>query len=332
MILVLGATGFVGRVLVDALRSDGEQVRAATRRLENARRSPGIDWVRCDLRQPETLAPALDGVSCIYYLVHSMGNGRHPFRQVERESAEALAREAAAAGCTRIVYLGGVAPEGKRSEHLASRIDVGEILRGGRVPTVELRAAMIVGHGGASWQIVRDLALRLPLMILPRWLESRSCPIALEDVTTALLDARRVPIHASDWFDVPGPDVLSAREMLETVAALRGRRVPMLRVPILTPRLSALWLRFVTDADRDIARELVLGLTEDLLPRDARYWQLTGHSPTCSFEAAARTALEVERSTPRPGRRFAWWEEQLVDIVGPRRAPQPSRPHRTSEE
>ncbi len=223
MILVLGATGFVGRALVDALRRDGEQVRAATRRLEKARESPGVDWVRCDLRQPETLAPALHGVGCIYYLVHSMGDGGHQFRQVERQSAEALAREAAAAGCSRIVYLGGVAPEGRRSEHLASRLEVGEILRGGRVPTVELRAAMIVGHGGASWQIVRDLALRLPLMILPRWLESRSCPIALADVSTALLDARRVPIHASEWFDLPGPDVLSAREMLEMVAARRIR-------------------------------------------------------------------------------------------------------------
>lgn len=215
MILVLGASGFVGRALVRALHDLGERVRAATRHLENVLPSPGVEWARCDLTQPETLLPALEGVGCIYYLVHSMGKGGGHFRDVERQSAEALARSAASAGCRRIVYLGGVAPEGRPSEHLASRLCVGEILRAGKVPAIELRAAMIVGNGGASWQIVRDLALRLPLMILPRWLESRSRPIALPDVITALLDARLLPLAESSWFDIGGPDVLSVREMLE---------------------------------------------------------------------------------------------------------------------
>jgi uncharacterized protein YbjT (DUF2867 family) len=180
---------------------------------------------------------------------------------------------------------------------------VGAILRSGSVPAVELRAAMIVGNGSASWRIVRDLALRLPFMVLPRWLESKSCPIALPDVVTALLDARNVPLAESSWFDVPGPELLSAREMLMIVADIVRRRIPAVPVPLLTPRLSAAWLKLVSHADYDVARELVLGLREDLLPRDQRYWQLTGHAPKWSFRAAAEHAIVTERAD----RGFSGW-------------------------
>lgn len=291
-VLVLGATGFVGRALVPALREAGEQVRAASRRAVRGGAS-GIEWVRCDVREPDTLPRAFAGIDCIYYLVHSMAEGGG-FRAVERRSAEAVARVAAESGCRRIVYLGGVQPAGEPSEHLASRLEVGAILRGGAVPALELRAAMIVGNGSASWQILRDLALRLPFMILPRWLESRSCPIALPDVVTALVDARLVPLDRSAWFDVPGPEVLTAREMLMIVGELEGRRIPAMPVPLLTPRLSAGWLKLVSRADYDVARELVLGLREDLLPRDRRYWELTGHPPRWTFRDAAAHALETE--------------------------------------
>ncbi|HEX4445625.1 MAG TPA: NAD(P)H-binding protein, partial [Polyangiaceae bacterium] len=295
-ILVLGATGFVGRALVDALVDAGEEVRAASRHANSGdERDPGPPQrVRCDLRKPETLAAVLEGVDCVYYLVHSMGEGRPDFRAVERECAHNLARAAEASGCRRVVYLGGVAPRGEPSEHLASRLEVGSILRDGGVPTVELRAAMIIGVGSVSWKIVRDLALRLPIMILPRWLDSRTRPIAIADVVVALLDARRITIEESEWFDIPGPEVLSARQILRRVALLRGRHIPMLRVPVLTPRLSALWLQFVTGANYAVARELVLGLGEDLLPRDARYWRLIGHETLRSFDDAAELALEAE--------------------------------------
>jgi uncharacterized protein YbjT (DUF2867 family) len=318
--LVLGATGFVGRALVPALLDAGERVRAASRHPAEASYVEGVEPIACDVLAPETLAPALEGITSAYYLVHSMGKGARDFRSVERRSAEAFARAAETAGVGRIVYLGGVAPRGEPSEHLASRLEVGEILRGGGVPTLELRAAMIVGNGSASWQILRDLSLRLPFMILPRWLESKSRPIALSDVVTALLDARSVPLERSMWFDIPGRDVLSAREMIMSVGHLEGRAIPALRVPFLSPKLSAGWLKLISGADYGVARELVLGLKDDLLPRDAHYWELTGHPPKQSFQAAAEDALRSERLPHGAGGWFAAHEEQLVRRLGRRDA------------
>jgi uncharacterized protein YbjT (DUF2867 family) len=175
-----------------------------------------------------------------------------------------------------------------------------------------LRAAMIVGKGSASWQIVRDLAARLPFMVLPRWLESKTCPVALRDVLAALVDAREVPLLESAWFDLPGPEVLSAREMLSIVAALDGRRIPSVRVPVLTPALSALWLKLVSGADYAIGRELVLGLTEDLLPQRS-FWDLIGHPPRWTFREAAASALACEP----PGSAIARWVERVVRRIGP---------------
>ncbi len=331
-VLVLGATGFVGRALTPALLSAGETVRGASRRGDPGGQR-GVQWVACDVRVPESLSEAFAGVDCVYYLVHSMGErGRPDFREVERRSAEAVAGIAAASGVRRIVYLGGVAPAGMPSEHLASRLEVGAILRASSVPALELRAAMIVGNGSASWQILRDLSLRLPAMILPRWLESRSCPIAIPDVVTALLDARTLPLPESTCFDIPGPEVLSVREMLMTVGEIEGRLIPAARVPLLTPRLSALWLKLISRANYDVARELVLGLESDLLPRDRRYWQLTGHRPTWSFRAAATDALRTER--PHQGIRslLGRWEESAVRRFTRQRGAGGSLGPRTSRE
>jgi uncharacterized protein YbjT (DUF2867 family) len=221
-------------------------------------------------------------------------------------------------GLQRIAYLGGVAPRVHASEHLASRLEVGRILRAGDVPTIELRAAMIIGVGSASWQIVRDLALRLPVMVLPAWMSSRLSPIALDDVVQALIRALEIPVSTCTYFDIPGPDTLSAREILERIAALEGRVIPAISLPWLTPRLSALWLKLVTGADFALARELVFGLTEDLLAEDERYWELTGYRPRLSFDTAARRALEEERCQHRASGRFGVLEEAFVRRVGPR--------------
>jgi uncharacterized protein YbjT (DUF2867 family) len=321
--LVLGATGFVGRALTRALaNSPTDRVRAASRRPPGAGEgSPhGVEWVRCDVRDAKSLPRVLEGIDCVYYLVHNMGDAaREGFRAAERESANNVVRAVAKSGCRRLVYLGGVDPGDRPSEHLASRLEVGAILRGGEVPTVELRAAMVVGSGSASWRIVRDLALRLPFMLLPRWLESKSCPIALEDVVTALVDAKDLPLDGSVWFDIPGPEVLRARELLMTVGDLCGRRIPFLKVPLLTPRLSAHWLKLVSGANYAVARELVLGLQEDLLPRDARYWDLTGHPPASTFREAARAALDGEAHGRGASAWLAAKEEQLVASLGRRR-------------
>lgn len=316
-VLVTGATGFIGRALRPALLARGLGVRATTRHLGRAPRRGGEEWVEADLLRPETLGPALEGMDAAYYLVHSMGDRSEDYLERERRCAEAFANEAARAGLKRIVYLGGVAPRGTPSRHLESRLAVGEILRAGPVPTVELRASMIVGPGSTSWRICRDLALRLPAMVLPSWLRSRTSPIALEDVVRALTDALEVPLEHGEWFDLPGPEVLSGREILERIAALRGLRPFMVRLPVLTPRLSSLWLKLVTSADYAVARELVAGLTQDLLPRDARYFELTHHPPRIPFDEAARRTLAAETTEGVHRRGFAAREEHWVERLGP---------------
>lgn len=296
-ILVTGATGFIGSALLRALQAGGHSIIAASRRGAPERRESGVEWRTCDLLRPETLPDALAGVQVAYYLVHSMGAGGTDFVERERRAAEAFARAAEAAGVRRIVYLGGPAPPSEPSQHLRSRLAVGDILRSSSVPTVELRASMVIGEGSVSWQIVRDLAVRLPVMVLPRWLQSRTRPVALDDVLAALIAAAEMPLTSSAWFDLPGPETLSGRQILERIASLRGRRILIVEVPLLTPQLSALWLRLVTRADFSLARELVLGLSQDLLPQDDRFWSLVGHTRLLSFDAAARAALASESAS-----------------------------------
>lgn len=319
--LVTGATGFVGRALVPALRTAGHQVRAATRDVERARasaRGGGVEWVPCDVHDRDALERALDGVDAAYFLVHGMGGGARDYAEKERAAAESFAEIAGRKGVGRIVYLGGVAPKAAPSEHLKSRLEVGEVLRRGPVPTIELRASMIVGEGSASFQIVRDLAMRLPAMLLPAWTASRTSPVALEDVVVALVRALDVPLPESAWFDVPGPEVLSGREILARLAALRGRRVPAVKVPFLSVSLSSWWLKLVARTDFSLARELVLGFTDDLLPEDDRYWDLVGHRPRWTFEAAARKALEAERVTLDVRSVAGKLEESIVQLVSPK--------------
>jgi uncharacterized protein YbjT (DUF2867 family) len=318
-VLVTGATGFVGRSLVPALLARGVALRG-TRRASRREQDPRLEWIEADLSRPADLSRALDGVRAAFFLVHGMASGREDYADEERRAAAAFAREAERAGLERVVYLGGVAPRGPPSRHLASRLAVGEVLRSGRVPTLELRASMIVGAGSASWQVVRDLAMRLPAMILPAWAESRTCPIDVSDAVAALAAGLSVPLPESAWYDVPGPDVVTVREILERVAALRGRALPAVRAPLPYPRISTLWLKLVSDAQWSVVRELVLGLAHDLLPADDRYWTLAALPPRVPFDEAARRALA--ESPRRAGLRGALLslEETLVDAVSPRRS------------
>ncbi|HQY65442.1 MAG TPA: NAD(P)H-binding protein [Polyangiaceae bacterium] len=320
LVLVTGATGFVGAALVPALTAAGLRVRATTRDLRRAHEAPGVTWVRCDVGRREDLERALAGVDAVFFLVHAMGGGAHDYGETERRAALALREAAEAARVARIVYLGGVAPAGAPSAHLKSRLMVGEVLRAGAVPVVELRASMIVGNGSASWQIVRDLALRLPAMLLPSWTASRTRPIALEDVIVALVRALDLPLPASAWYDIPGPDTVSGRQILTTIAALRGRRVPGVAVPFLSVSLSSWWLKLVTRADFSLARELVLGFKGDLLPEDERYWGEIGYQPQWTFEAAARKAMSEESSAPDARGVGGKLVEAAVQLVSPKLA------------
>lgn len=327
-VLVTGATGFVGRALVPVLRRAGIAVRATSRRTPGPAPRDGrdgsggaVDWVAADLGRAADLPRALDGIGSAFFLVHGMASGAEDYAEEERRIASVFAREAERAGVERIVYLGGVAPRGRPSRHLASRLAVGEVLVGGRVPALELRASMIVGAGSASWRVVRDLALRLPAMVLPSWAESRTSPIAIDDVVAALAAALDLPLRAGLSLDLPGPEVLPVRALLERVAALRGRTLPWIRAPLPAPSVSSLWLKLVSDAEWNVVRELVLGLEHDLLPRDgASFWDRVAPRALLPFDEAARRALADDR--PAPGLRGALGEleESIVQWLGPRKA------------
>jgi uncharacterized protein YbjT (DUF2867 family) len=259
------------------------------------RQWPDRTWLQADLSRADDLERALAGCRVAYYLVHSLGQGSGGLFAKEQALAETFAAATERAGVERIVYLGAIAPQGSPSEHLRSRLEVGRVLRTGRVPALELRAGMIVGYGSASWRIVRDLAARLPAMVLPRWLRSRSEPVAIDDVIVALATGARLPLIRSASFDLPGPEILSYRDALVRTAHLFGhRRLRVAEVPVLSPTLSSQWIRLVTMADWAVARELVLGLTHDLLARSDKYWQLIGHPPLLTFEESARRALDEE--------------------------------------
>ncbi|MEZ4308767.1 MAG: NAD(P)H-binding protein [Polyangiaceae bacterium] len=316
-VLVTGATGFVGRALVPALVDAGYDVRATTRDLRRGGQGASVEWVRCDVQDRAELERALEGREAAFFLVHGMGEGRRGYAEMESRVALSFREAAARAGLQRIVYLGGVAPRESASEHLKSRLSVGAILRGGSVPVLELRASMIIGYGSASWQIVRDLAMRLPAMVLPAWTMSRTCPLAIDDAVVALVRGLLIPLPESACYDIPGPEEVSARDMLSRVAALRGRRIPSISVPFLSVSLSSWWLKLVTRTDFSLARELVLGLTSDLLPESDRYWDEIGVRPKLGFDEAARRALLVEEGRGDKGSRAARVEESLVQLVSP---------------
>jgi uncharacterized protein YbjT (DUF2867 family) len=295
-VLLTGATGFIGGHLHDLLRAAGREVRCLTRRPLDAReRWPDRDWVAGNVGDAEALAGALSGCEVAFYLVHGMGELGPGWAEREVRAAETFARAASRAGLERLVYLGGVAPTGAPSEHLRARLRTGEALRAGSVPCLELRAGMIVGEGSASWTIVRDLAARLPAMVLPAWLMHRSEPVALDDVVAALVAATRFPLARSEVWDLPGPEALSGKEILRRVAAVMGRRPLLLRVPFVSPSLSSHWIRLVTRADYRLAAELVQGLTSDLLATRPGFWAAAGLPDPIALEEAARRALAAER-------------------------------------
>jgi len=301
-VLVVGATGFVGRYVHPALIAQGFEVRCASRDPQRALRDfPDRTWVRVDLSDSSTLAPALEGCTHALYLAHSLQAGAD-YPEIEQQSARSFCEVAEKQGVSRVVYLGGVQPTGKASQHLASRMRIGEILRSAAFTTIELRAAMIIGHGSASWTIVRDLAARLPAMILPRWLRYHSWPIAVDDVVRALLHALRMPLQNSAWFDIPGPQRISHRALLTRTAVALGKRPWMLSVPFLSPKLSSYWIGAVTRAPLSLSQELVSGLQSDLDPGGSVLWDVMKSAPATGLDQAIRDALSDEKDDAIPSR------------------------------
>jgi len=293
-VLVTGATGFIGRRLVSALADEGFRVRAMVRRPE-AVAPEGVEAVVADLLEPLSLDAALDGVDTAFYLVHSLAAGRAGFEQRDRQAAENFVTAADKSGLRRVIYLGGLGETGSGlSEHLSSRLEVAEILRKGRLSTTVLRAAIIIGAGGASYEIIKALVDRLPLMITPRWVSTRCQPIAIDDVIKYMTRCLRDERTSDGTFDMGGPEILSYRQMMERFARLRGKRLLIVPVPLLTPKLSSYWVGLVTPVKPSISMPLIEGLRNEVVCRDSRLRDLLPFSLT-PFDEALRRALDEER-------------------------------------
>ncbi|AKF09526.1 NAD(P)H-binding protein [Sandaracinus amylolyticus] len=298
-VLLSGATGFVGHLLEPVLRASGHDVVCGSRDPDRARaRWPERAWTHLDLDDRASIARAMEGCDAAYYLVHAIST-KHDYPEREAREADRFAIEARAHGLRRVVYLGGVAPSGRASRHLRSRLRTGELLRTGAPCCVELRAAMIIGEGSASWAMVRDLSARLPAMVLPQWTQFRSAPVAIDDVLIALSRALELDVPGSCWLDVPGPELMTHEELLRRVSAKLGHRPAMVPVPVLTPSLSSWWVALVTDVGLAMARELVQGLQSDLVPSGDSIWdRIADHAPI-TLELAVDRAMRARRGPER---------------------------------
>ena len=285
-VVVTGASGFVGAHLARALHSGGHEVRAMTRR-------PGDydgagEPVAADVMDLDSLARAVDGADSAYYLVHSLDSD--DFADKDAVGARNFVQAAAGAHLRRIVYLGGLGDEASTlSSHLRSRRAVEKILRDGPVPVTVLRAAVVIGHGGISWEITRQLVDHLPAVITPRWVRTRTQPIALRDVNRYLVGVLEHPDAADQVYEIGGPEAMRYIDMLQRAARVRGRPLPNVTVPLLTPRLSAAWLALVTDVDMTTARNLVDSMTNEVVVHDRSVEQVVP-GPPLSYEESVRLA------------------------------------------
>jgi uncharacterized protein YbjT (DUF2867 family) len=305
-VLVTGATGYVGGRLVPMLLDAGHEVRCAARSPAKLAGRPwrdDVEVVEADLFDQASLTGACEGVDAVYYLVHAM-DGSGDFERRDREAAANLRDAAAAAGVGRIVYLGGLggADGAPLSKHLRSRQEVGRVLAAGEVPVVELRAAVIIGSGSASFEMLRNLADVLPMMVTPRWVDTRCQPIAIRDVLHYLVAVVDLPFPSGEGHDrrpwileIGGPEVLTYREMMHTYAAVAGlRRRVIVPVPVLTPRLSSLWIGLVTPLPTGLARPLVDSLVNEVVVTDPAIEDLVPHDPVPLREAIELALARVQ--------------------------------------
>jgi len=294
IVLLTGATGYVGGRLLHVLERGGVPVRCVVRdpgRLAS-RVAESTEVVAGDALDAASLVPALRGVDTAYYLIHSMGVPGD-FERLDRRAAENFASAAGRAGVRRIIYLGGLGSGAELSSHLRSRQEVGRILRSSGVPTVELRASIVIGSGSLSFEMVRALVEKLPVMVTPKWVDQPAQPIAIEDLVAYLDEARTLPIDSGVVYEIGGADRVSYRDIMLEYARQRGLRRRMLRVPVLTPRLSSLWLGLVTPVYARVGRKLLDGVRNPTVVEDDRARRDFRVRPRGISEAIAR-ALENE--------------------------------------
>lgn len=289
LVLVTGATGYIGGRLIPRLLAAGHRVRCLSRNPQRlaGRPWPGVESARGDVSDPESLAAALEGVEQAYYLVHAMGEDSPDFRGRDLRQALTFAKAAAQAQVRRIIYLGGLGDSsGHRSDHLASRHEVGAALGSRGVPVLEFRAAVIVGSGSASFEMLRHLTERLPLMITPRWVDTRCQPIGVRDVLAYLTEALEHP-EVAGIFEIGGRDVLDYRRMMLGYAEARGLHRVILPMNVPLPVLSVLWVDLVTPIPLQLAGPLVEGMSTEVVVRDPRALEVFRVRPMSYREALA---------------------------------------------
>ena len=305
-VLVTGATGYVGGRLVPRLLEAGYRVRVLARdpqRLEGRSWSRQVEVVTGDVLRPETLPAALDGVDAAYYLIHSMA-GSGDFQRRDHDAAAAFGSAAQAAGVGQIVYLGGLGdPAHDLSEHLRSRQETGAALAVAGVPVTELRAAVIVGAGSLSFEMIRYLTERVPLMVCPRWVFTRTQPIAIRDVLAYLVAALETPAARGRVIEIGGAGVVTYGEMMTGYARARGLRRWLVPVPVLTPRLSSYWVHWLTPIPAAIARPLIEGLRNEVVVRDGAARRVFPAIEPVGYDEAVRSALD---QLERAGIETAW--------------------------
>jgi len=290
LVLLTGATGYIGGRLLKGLEKAGWPVRCLARRPEflQPRVAPNTEVVKGDCLDPASLPPALAGVHTAYYLVHSMGSSGR-FEEEDRQAAGSFAAAAHEAGVRRIIYLGGLgAEEHALSAHLRSRQEVADILRSSGIPTIEFRASIVIGSGSLSFEMIRALVQRLPVMICPRWVAVKAQPIAVEDVIAYLLQALELPVGEAAVFEIGGTDQVSYGEIMQEYARQCGLRRWTISVPFLTPRLSSLWLGLVTPIYARIGRKLIDSLRNPTLVRNPSALKVFAVKPKGLREAIER--------------------------------------------
>jgi len=296
-ILVTGATGYIGGRLVGTLLLFGHDINVLVRepRKLARRKWPNVKVFKGDVTQPETLSEALAGVEVAYYLVHSLGAPRGDFAERDKQGALNFSKAAKEAGVKRIIYLGGLGVTGPGlSEHLQSRNQTGDALRSTGIPVTELRSAIIVGSGSASFAIIHDLVRKLPIMICPKWVNSRCEPISVRQVIAYLVGVLDEPRTIGQSLDIGGGEILTYKEMMKNCAEVMGRKLFIFTVPVLTPHFSSYWLNLVTQIPIGLARPLVEGLKNDVICQDTRIRDWI-NIPNISYKEAVRLALEKIR-------------------------------------
>lgn len=297
-VLLTGATGYVGRRLLQQLESEGVPVRCLARTpAKLAEEVAGTtEVVAGDVLDRSSLDAGLEGVSTAYYLVHLMASSSD-FEKKDAEAAENFAGAARQAGVQRIIYLGGLgdAKTDKLSPHLKSRQEVGRILGSTGVEVIEFRAAVVIGAGSLSFQLIQSLTNRLPVMLCPRWLATPTQPIAVDDVVDYLLAARQLPGHESRVYEIGSSDVVTYGDLIKEYARQRGLRRWLISVPVLTPYLSSLWLGLVTPSTAEIGRHLIEGLRNPTVVQDPKAIEDFAIRPVSSQEAVRRAIERRER-------------------------------------